>query len=172
MADLLILGNGEYEQVVKELAGNKYSVINFLDDNNPTVIGKIADLEKYKGKYNAIVAMGNLGKRRELFEKLESAGFNIPTLISDKAYISPLAIIEPGCVIEPMKVVQINAVIKKGCFINSGAVVNHNTTVNEFCQIDCNAVAGADAEVPAGMHLNYGQVITKVTRADHWEFSE
>lgn len=172
MAGLLILGNGEYGQVVKELAGNKYPVIDFLDDNNPTAIGKIADLEKYKGEYDAIVAIGNPEKRRELFEKLESAGFNIPTLISDKAYISPSATIEPGCVIEPMTVVQTNAVIKRGCFINSGAVVNHNATVNEFCQIDCNAVVGADAEVPAGMRLNYGQVIIKDTKADNRELSE
>ncbi len=170
--NLLILGAGEYGRLVKEIVRNKYSVIDFLDDNSPVAIGKISDLEKYKGEYDAIVAIGNPEKRKELFEKLESLGFDIPTIISDKAYICPSAELEQGCVIEPMAVVNTGAKIKRGTFINAGAVVNHNAIVNEFCQIDCNAVVGANAEVPAGMHLNYCQTMIKVGKSENWSFSE
>ena len=169
---LLILGAGEYGQLVKEIARNKYPVIDFLDDNSPVAIGEISDFEKYKVEYHAIVAIGNPEKRKELFEKLESLGFDIPTIISDKAYISPSAELEQGCVIEPMAVVNTGAKIKRGTFINAGAVVNHNAVVNEFCQIDCNAVVGSNAKVPAGMHLNYCQTMIKVGKPDNWSFSE
>lgn len=169
---LLILGAGEYGQLVKEIARNKYPVIVFLDDDSPVAIGKMSDLEKYKGEYDAIVAIGNPEKRKELFEKLECLGFDIPTIVSDKAYVSPSAEIELGCVIESMAVINTGAKIKRGTFINAGAVVNHNATVNEFCQIDCNAVVGADAEVPAEMHLNYCQAMIKVGKPENWSFSE
>lgn len=169
---LLILGAGEYGQLVKEIARNKYPVIDFLDDNSETAIGKIDDMAKYRLDYDAIVAIGNPEKRKELHEKLEGFGFKIVTVISPRSYVSKSATIDPGCVIEPMAVVNAGAKIKRGTFINAGAVVNHNAIVNEFCQIDCNAVIGANAEVPAGMHLNYCQTMIKVGKPENWSFSE
>ena len=169
---LLILGAGEYGQLVKEIARNKYPVIDFLDDNSEAAIGKIDDMAKYRLDYDAIVAIGNPEKRKELYEKLTAFKFNIVTIISPRSYISKSASIEPGCVVEAMAVVNAGSKIKRGTFINAGAVVNHNSVVNEFCQIDCNAVVGADAVVPEKMHLNCGQVITRVTKPDNWEFSE
>ena len=168
----MIFGAGEYGQLVKEIAKNKYPVIDFLDDNSKDAIGKINDMAKYRVDYDAIVAIGNPEKRKEIYDKLESLGFYISTIVSDKAYLSPSAEIEPGCVIEPMVVVNTGAKIKRGTFINAGAVVNHNAVVNEFCQIDCNAVVGAEAEVPAGMHLNYCQTMRKVDKPENWSFSE
>jgi len=169
---LLILGAGEYGQLVKEIARNKYPVIDFLDDNSNAAIDKIDDMAKYRLDYDAIVAIGNSEKRKELYEKLEALKFNIVTIVSPRSYVSKSASIEPGCVIEPMAVVNTGAKIKRGTFVNAGAVVNHNAIVNEFCQIDCNAVVGANAEVPAGMHLNYCQTMLKVGKPKNWSFSE
>lgn len=53
---LLILGAGGHGKVVREVAlslldidGNPvYESVDFLDDNSVDVIGKIADLEKYR----------------------------------------------------------------------------------------------------------------------------
>ena len=170
--NLLILGAGEYGQLVKELARNKYTTIDFLDDNSEAAIGKIDDMTKYRLDYDAIVAIGNPEKRKELYEKLAALKFNIVTIISPRSCVSQSASIEPGCVVEPMAVINTGAKIKRGAFINAGAVVNHNAVVNEFCQIDCNAVVGANAEVPAGMHLNYCQTMIKVGKPENWSFSE
>ncbi len=49
--DLLILGAGEYGQLVKELAQNKYRRISFLDDKSEVAIGKLEDYNKFVGKY-------------------------------------------------------------------------------------------------------------------------
>ncbi|MBO4622875.1 MAG: hypothetical protein J5691_03205 [Bacilli bacterium] len=171
--NLLILGAGEYGQLVKELARNKFTTIDFLDDNSTAAIGKLTDYIKLKEKYeNAVVAIGNNEVRSEWHDRLEEARYNLPTIISDKAYISPSATIEKGCIIESVAVINANAKIERGSIISSGAVVNHNAIVHKYCHIDCNAVVGADAIVPEKMHLNYGQVITKVTKPKNWEFSE
>lgn len=170
--NLLILGAGEYGQLVKELARNKYTIIDYLDDKSNAAIGKLDDYKKYVDKYEAIVAIGNNKIRLAWIEKLEEAGFVIPTLISQQSFVSLSAQIEKGCIVEPMVVVNANAKIEKGSIISSGAVINHNAMVKQGCHIDCNAVVGADAIVPEKTHLNYGQVITKVTKPNNWEFSE
>lgn len=160
---LLILGAGEYGQLVKEIARNSYSVIDFLDDNSPIAIGKLEEYKRLKKEYqNAVVAISNNEVRFEWIQRLDKDGYNLPVVLSDKAYVSPSAIIEQGCIIEPMVVVNANAKVEKGSIISSGAVINHNATVHKSCHIDCNAVVGADAVVPEKMHLNYGQVITRV----------
>ena len=170
---LLILGAGEYGQLIKELVRNKFTTIDFLDDNSPAAIGKLEDYKNLKDKYqNAVVAIGNNEIRAQWIDKLEEAGYNLPIIISDKAFISPSAVIELGCIVEPMAVIQTNVKVEKGSIISSGAVVNHNAIVHKCCHIDCNAVVGADAVVPEKMNLNYCQVITRVTKPKKWEFSE
>lgn len=173
MTNLLILGAGEYGQLVKELARNKYTTIDFLDDKSDVAIGKFEDYRKLKDKYpDAVVAMGNNEVRMEWLVRLEEAGYKLPILISEKAYVSPTAVIEEGCIVEPMAVINANAKVEKGTIVSAGAVVNHNAVVKQGCHIDCNAVVGADAVVPEKMHLNYSQVITRVTKPENWEFSE
>lgn len=155
---LLILGAGGYGQVAKEVAQNSYSYIEFLDDNSELAIGKINELEKFRDYKNAFIAIGNPKIRKELFEKCESVGFSMISLISDKAYISPSAMIDKGCIIEPMAVINANSTINKGTLVCAGAIINHNAVVNDFCQIDCGAVVGAGCVVPSGTHLYYNDV--------------
>ena len=171
--NLLILGAGEYGQLVKELARNKFTTIDFLDDNSATAIGKLEDYKKLKEKYqNAVVVIDDNVIRAQWIDRLEEAGYNLPIILSDRAYISPSAVIELGCIVEPMAVINANAKVEKGSIILSGAIVNHNAIVHKYCHIDCNAVVGADAVVPEKMDLNYGQAITRVTKPENWEFSE
>ena len=171
--NLLILGAGEYGQLVKELARNMFVIIDFLDDNSPSAVGKLKDYKSLKDKYkNAIVAIGNNQVRSEWIEKLEKSGYNLPIIISDRAHISLTATIGPGCIVEPMAIIQSNVKVGKGSIISSGAVVNHNAIVHNCCHIDCNAVVGADAIVPEKMNLSYGQVITRATKIKNMEFNE
>jgi len=171
--NLLILGAGEYGQLIKELARNQYTTIDFLDDKSDIAIGKLEEYVGLKDKYqNAVVAIGNNETRLFWIKKLEELGFKLPTLISEKAYVSPSATIQKGCVIESMAVINANAIVEKGSIVSSGSVVNHNSVVKQGCHIDCNSVVGADAVVPEKMHLNYGQIITKVSKPKEWEFSE
>ena len=151
---LLIVGANEYGQLIKELAKSRYPVVDFLDDDSPVAIGKIDDMERYRPDYDAIVAIENPYKRKSLYEKLDSYGFRIVSIISPRSYFSKISTIEPGCVIEPMAVISANAIIKRGTFINAGAVINHNAIVNEFCQIDCNEVVCAGVVVPAYTHMD------------------
>ena len=70
--NLLILGAGEYGQLVKEMAMNQFITIDFLDDNSPVAIGKLEDYKNLKDKFqNAIVAIGNNEIRSQWIDRLE-----------------------------------------------------------------------------------------------------
>ena len=128
--NLLILGAGQYGQLVKELARDQYTTIDFLDDNSSNAIAPLSAYKELKEKYqNAIVAIGNNDIRMEWIERLELAGYNLPILISARAYVSTTAVIEQGSIIEPMAIVNANAKVEKGSIVSAGAVVNHNALV-------------------------------------------
>ncbi len=159
MDNLLILGAGQYSSIIYEIAeaSGNYGKIDFLDDYNPTAIGKLSESKSFIKSYNsAIVAIGNPEKRLELTEELENIGYTIPVLISDKAFVSKSSVIEKGTVIEPMSVVHSNVYIGKSCLICAGAVINHNAIIEAGCQVDCNSTVCAQETLPKNTKLNSG----------------
>lgn len=153
MKNLLILGAGQYGRVVRETAESMgcYGRIEFLDDNSPLAVGKLAQYESYATQFSsAFVAMGNPELRLRWLNDLKLAGFELPVLIHPRAYVSPSAKLEGGTIVEAMAVVNSEAVVEMGGLICAGAVVNHNSHVSKCCQVDCNAVVAANAVVPKG----------------------
>lgn len=161
MKSLLIIGAGEYGQLVHEIAeALAYDKIEYLDDNSILAIGTVKEFPHFEGQYEEfIVAIGNPEIRKSLFENL-SRCFSPATLIHPRAYVSPSASIGRGTIIEPMAVVQSNSVVGEGCIINTGAVVNHNCKVGAYSQIDCNATVSARTEVKSGVKILAGSVFS------------
>ena len=147
---LLVIGAGEFGQLVKELAENLgYKKISFLDDSSSLAIGKVSEYKRFTDVYdNFIVAIGNPIVRRQVVEMLQDS-YSLCTLIHPRAMVSKSAHIAEGCIIEANAVVNTGARIDKSSLINAGSVINHNSIVSEYCQIDCNAVVAADAVVPS-----------------------
>ncbi|MDE7162859.1 MAG: hypothetical protein K2O44_02120 [Clostridia bacterium] len=159
--NLLIIGAGGYGQVVKELAedSGKYNRIEFLDDNNSSAIGKIADSKNFLRDFPyAVIAIGNPAVREKLFIELETVGFQLVNIMSAQSKISSSAKLGKGCVIEPNITVCANSVIGNGVILCAGSVVGHNATVRDYCQIDYNGVVAVGAELPAGTKVAAGSV--------------
>lgn len=161
---LLILGAGQYGQVVRETAEAMgwFGKIAFLDDHNPAAVGKLADYLHLRQEFGfAFVAMGNPELRAKWLHNLENAGYELAVLVHPKAYISPTASLGKGTIAEPMVVVNTEAVVEAGGLLCAGCVVNHNALVKPCCQIDCNAVVAAGAIVPEGTKVPAGTVFEK-----------
>ena len=83
--NLLILGAGQYGEVVMEIAKTLqcFERIDFLDDRNPIAVGKLSDYARFSKDYSdAIVAVGNPTLRLSLLQKLFEVGFSVVTLVS------------------------------------------------------------------------------------------
>lgn len=161
---LLILGAGQYGQVVRETAEAMgcFDKIAFLDDNNPNAVGKLADYLPLRQEYAcAFVAMGNPELREMWLDRLETAGYELSVLVHPKAYISPTASLGKGTIAEPMVVVNTEAVVETGGLLCAGCIVNHNGLVKSCCQIDCNAVVAAGATVPEKTKVAAGTLYAK-----------
>lgn len=161
MENLLILGAGQYGALVYEIASEcgKYEKIDFLDDNSEKSIGKISEHKDFLKKYkNAVVAIGNPDIRMKFLKMLKDAGFEIPVIISPRAWVSPSAVIGEGSVIEPNATVSTGVEIGRGCFVCAGAVVNHNAIMNDGSQANCNATICARAVVPENYKVDCGEV--------------
>lgn len=169
---LLILGAGQYGTVVNEIARSMgyFEKTDFLDDsfgevkpkNTEVAIGKISASKNLVREYQyAIVAIGNPKLRWEMTEKLQNEGFQIPTLISPKAYVSPSAILHAGCIVEPFAVVNANAVIGIGTIISTGAIINHNCIVEDYCHIDCGVIMESGTVIESGCKVEVGSVVRR-----------
>lgn len=150
---LLILGAGQYGNVVRETAEaiGCFSAIAFLDDKNPIAIGRLSDYRTYRNEFDcAFVAMGNPQLRKQWLNLLEREGFDLPVLVHPRAYVSPSAVLGKATIVEPLVVVNPQVTVEMGALLCVGCVLNHNSHILPVCQIDCNAVVASNAVVPEG----------------------
>ena len=170
--NLLIVGAGTYALVTAEIAVDMgcFRKIAFVDDkaktlqNGTPVIGTTLDIGKLAGEYShIIVAIGNPKVRLSLLEKIQKeTTFQVPSLISPRAYVSSGARVEAGCIIEPMAVIHTGCVLEEGCIISAGAVVNHVSTCQKGVHVDCNGTVAGYSCVPAGTKIGSGEVYRNV----------
>lgn len=161
MRNLLILGAGQYGFVAKETAQaiGCFDRIDFLDDNSPFAIGKMADAERLHSNYDAaFVALGNPVLRRQWIDQLESWGYELPVLQHPQSTVMPSAVVGKGSIVEAQAVVNSNAQVGIACLVCAGAVINHNAVVEDYSQIDCHAIVFARSHVPANSKIPCGEV--------------
>lgn len=140
--NLLILGEGMFGTVVKELAEEMgvFEKIDFLDDTfgsgelegnyHEQAIGKLEDYEKFFPDYEyAIVSIGDPDLRMEWTKKLYYGHYKIPIIVSKSAYISESAQLSKGVVVGPMAVINPITHVGEGTFVLAKSVVDHNSFV-------------------------------------------
>lgn len=118
---------------------------------NNEIIGNDDDIEKYhKLGYSFLITVGQIKApqpRKKIFEKLESIGAKIATVISPKAIVSPHAKIEKGSIIMHGATINAGATIGKNCIINSHALIEHDAHVGNHTHVSTKAVINGDATV-------------------------
>lgn len=157
MTKLLVLGAGGHGKVVAETAQimNKWSEIAFLDDrdciNNVIgipVIGKLNDYLTLSGEYDyAFVAFGDNKLRLNWIEKLEQAGFLVPSLIHPSSIISKTANISCGTIILAGTIINSSASIGVGCIINTAASLDHDSIIENGVHISPGVSIGGTVRI-------------------------
>lgn len=138
---LLIIGAGGHGKVVADAAllQGSWAEIAFVDDAPPAaavlglpVVGGSQALEGLCGRFsNAIVAIGNAGRRLALLDELERIGFRLPAVQHPSAVLSPFADVGPGCVLFANSVINADSRLGRGCILNTAASVDHDCTLGD-----------------------------------------
>lgn len=155
----VIEANGQFK--IMGLIGSKYEVGKNI--SGYSVIGTDEDLPMLASKIaNAIIGVGQIESsdiRRKLFLNLKEYGFNLPAIISPKAYISKGAQIGIGTIVMHHALVNTGAKIGDNCIINSKANIEHNSIIESDCHISTGATVNGDCLIGRGSFLGSGSVV-------------
>lgn len=163
MKKLLLIGGGGHcraciDVIEKE---GKYKIAGIIDDalhdnNNKEilgypVLGKDEDLKKLKNKYDyALVTIGQIktpAPRIQLYEKLKTLGYILPTIVSPLAYIARDVTISEGTIIMHHALLNTSSKIGKMCIVNTKALIEHDCIVHDFCHISTGVILNGGCEV-------------------------
>jgi sugar O-acyltransferase (sialic acid O-acetyltransferase NeuD family) len=127
------------------------------------VIGTDADLSGLVQEYPcAVVAIGQLGfseVRTKLYQRASVLGFQFPTIVSPRAYISPHAQIGSGTIVMHGAIVNAGATVGNNCIVNSRSLVEHGATIEDHCHVATGAVINGDARLGKGSFVGSGSSI-------------
>ncbi|MBP98384.1 acetyltransferase [Candidatus Poribacteria bacterium] len=173
MSNIILIGAGGHAQSCIELieSSNMYKIAGLIDKNKNTpdllgypILGSDEDLIQIRLVYDtAIVAIGQIKTakyRIKSFNYLNHLDFDLPILISPRAYVSPRAKIGKGTVVLHDVCINAGAVIGENCIINTKSIIEHNVKVGNHCHISTAAVLNGDVIVGARTFVGSG-VTTK-----------
>ncbi|MEK4286990.1 MULTISPECIES: acetyltransferase [Paenibacillus] len=174
MSKLLILGAGGHGKVVADaaLSTGTWDEIAFLDNNKELndVLGKavLGGFESYmdhREDYSAaFVAIGNNVTRMIWLERLERAGYEIPSIIHPSSTISRFSQIERGSVIMAGVVVNASTKVGKGCILNTSSSIDHDCILENGVHISPGVNVCGTVHVKSCSWLGVGsKVLNNVT---------
>lgn len=159
MEKILIIGAGQYGQVVAEIAKDNGFDYEFVDDNSYLAKFKISDLDYLKKFFNKIaIAIGDPKIRERISIEIKLKGYSLLTLVHSKAFVSKSATLGDGCIVEAMASINSNVEIGKCCLICMGALINHNAKIEDYCQIDIGAVLQSREIIKKGTKVGINHV--------------
>jgi len=132
------------------------------------VIASDAELPGLAGKFRyALVTVGQVRSpklRITLFKQARSAGFQLPVIVSPRAYVSQHATVGEGTVVMHDSLVNANASVGRNCIINTKTLIEHDSYIGDHCHISTGAVINGTVKVErgcfVGSHATTSQSIT------------
>lgn len=140
-------GTGEEVfEIVKEMEKNgvsQWNEIIFIDDTKPighlrehSQIPFIECQKQYSpDKIEIVIAIGEPSHKTLIRKKVETAGYQLATIIHPNSYISESAQIGKGVVVKMQSIIFANATIGDNVIIQSNVVVGHDVDISNDCQI-------------------------------------
>lgn len=110
----------------------------------------------------ALVTMGQIKtplSRVNLYEQLVTLGFNLPVIISPRAYVSQHAVIRDGSIIMHDALINAQAEIGSNCIINTKALIEHDSIIASHCHISTGAIINGGVKVGKGTFIGSNAVV-------------
>jgi UDP-perosamine 4-acetyltransferase len=180
MTPLVILGAGGHAQVVAEILAlrGEYRVVGFLDAQRELWGSALGDSQVLggddllpqlfaEGVRHAFVGVGSVGDtriRRELYERVEAAGFSMARAIHPGAVVLPSATIGAGAAIMAAAVVNTGARLGRNVIVNTGAIIEHHCVVGDHAHVATSAALAGNVHIGEGAHVGIGAVIRQGAR--------
>jgi sugar O-acyltransferase (sialic acid O-acetyltransferase NeuD family) len=174
---ILIGGGGHCRSIIDVIEQEaRFEIAGIIDKSKQLgslvlgypIIGDDNELENLSKKYEyALIAVGQIKApliRINLYNLAIKYGFQMPYIISPKAYVSKHAKIGNGTVVMHDSIVNANSVIGENCIINSKALIEHDCTILNHCHISTNATINGGVTIEEECFIGSNSTIVEMTR--------
>lgn len=147
--------------VSPELWGTEVLGVPVLGDDS--LISEVID----SGAEHAFIGIGTVGDtrpRRQLYEKVEAAGFQLVSAIHPAAVVSNAATIGTGTTVMAGAVINAGAKVGKNVIVNTGAIVEHDCNIGDHSHIATGARLAGGVQIGEGTHVGLGAVVRQEVR--------
>ena len=131
--------------IVNQPGGNTDSVLGY------EVLGDDVDLPELFKKYTiALITVGQIKSadlRVKLYLQTQKMGFELPTVISPRAYVSKNARLGAGTIVMHDSLVNAGAKIGNNCILNTKSLVEHDAIVEDHCHISTSSIVNGGTHV-------------------------
>jgi UDP-perosamine 4-acetyltransferase len=176
---VVILGSSGHAKVIIgmleeradfEIAGCSSRAISIKDVLGYPVLGDDSVLEETlaSGVAHAFVAIGDNLLRSTLLDHVEVLGFDVISVISDRAIVSARAIVGRGVAIMPGAIVGVDAQIGYGAIINTGSVVDHDCSIGRYAHVGPGSSLAGGVQVAEGALLGTGCKVIPGIKIGAW----
>ncbi len=160
---------------------NKYDIVGIVDNNagldrvsGYPVLGNDSMLSSLPSSVeNALVTVGQINdptNRIRLFEMITTLGFNHPTVISPRAYVSKHARVGKGTIIMHDALINAHAVVGDNVIINTKALIEHNAIIEDHCHVSTGVLINGGVHIRRGSFAGSNSTVTENTVSRENEF--
>ena len=170
---ILGIGAGTHARSVLEAirSAGRFEVVALADDDAsragsellgfPVVAAAEVDRLRAEGVAHAFAGVGGVGSsaaRKQVFERLLAAGFEVPPIVHASAVVSPWAELGRGVQVLAGAIVNAGAVIGDDVILNTGAIVEHDCRIGAHAHVGPGARLAGLVVVGEEAHVGIGAV--------------
>jgi sugar O-acyltransferase (sialic acid O-acetyltransferase NeuD family) len=171
---IIVYGGGGHGKAVIDLlrAAGGFTLVGVIDDGrqpgetvlDAAVIGGSAALAAVrtagcKLALNAVGGIGAMSSRIAIFERLQAAGFDSPTLVHPSAVVEPSAVLGAGVQVFPHAYVGSDAQLGAGVIVNTAAIVSHDCSLAEYANLAPGSILAGGVQVGRGTLIGMGVTV-------------
>ena len=116
---------------------------------------------------HALVVMGHIrtaAPRVRIFDRLVSLGFDVPVIVSPRAWVSPHATVGNGTIVMHGAIVNARARVGRNCIINSQSLVEHDAQVADHCHVATGAILNGAVRIGEGTFVGSRSCVRQEVR--------
>lgn len=132
------------------------------------ILDSDAELGKFAGLYQyALIGIGQIKSpdlRMRLFHVLKEAGYELPMIVSPRAYVSKHAQLGEGTIVMHGATINARASVGRNCIVNSMALIEHDVQIDDHCHIATAAIVNGGVTISTGTFVGSNSVIRQVVK--------
>jgi len=109
---------------------------------------------------SAIIAVGSVGPREELYAKYSKTSLRFPNVISSRSNVSRSAVLGRGNVILPHVYIGPRVSVADNNYFTTAAIVNHDTCIGSHCYFSTSVSVAGRVVIGDSVRLDTGCCIT------------